>query len=97
MQTPLINALRLRAIKHEQDQREPVRARIREQVAALTASMTTKSQNVSTRNREAFVAAVANTKRPGEVYAGTVSAKTIAHRRARGRMAKASRKANRHG
>jgi len=29
------------------------------------------------------------------VYGGTVSPKTIAHRRARGRMAKASRKANR--
>jgi hypothetical protein len=96
--TPLLNALRAQSIKAEQDRREPLRASIRQQVAALTASLTSRHQSVATRNREAFVTAVSRTKTPGQVYAGTVPQHVIDKRRARDRMARASRKVNRrHG
>jgi hypothetical protein len=95
---PLMDALRHKARKDELDRREPLRATIRQQVAALTASMSTKRHDSAARNREAFVTAVASTKTPGMIYAGTVPQHVIDKRRARNRMARASRKVNRrHG
>ena len=78
----------------------PVRRTIREQVRAITESFTGGTP-VAERNRQAYVDAMASKRnhlgQVNHVYPGTVSAKTIAHRRARSKMAKASRKANRHG
>lgn len=67
--------------------------RIREQVSqgvkrALGGQAVTES-----RNREGFVLAMRSRRAP--IYAGTVSAKTIAKRRARNKVARMSRRANR--
>jgi hypothetical protein len=60
--------------------------------------MSTKRHDSAARNREAFVTAVSRTKTPGMIYAGTVPQHVIDKRRARNRMARASRKVNRrHG
>jgi hypothetical protein len=78
----------------------PVRRTIREQVRAITEAFTGGTP-VAERNRQGFVEAMASKRnhlgQVNHVYAGTVSPKTIQHRRARGKMAKASRKVNRHG
>lgn len=78
----------------------PVRRSIREQVRAITTSFAGPAPTAE-RNRQGYVEAVASRRnhlgQVMHVYPGTASAKTIAHRRARGKMAKASRKANRHG
>lgn len=76
----------------------PVRRTIREQVKAITEAFTGGTP-VAERNRQGFVEAMASKRnhlgQVNHVYAGTVSPKTIQHRRARAKMAKASRKVNR--
>lgn len=76
----------------------PVRRTIREQVKAITEAFTGGTP-VPERNRQGFVEAMASKRnhlgQVNHVYAGTVSPKTIQHRRARAKMAKASRKVNR--
>jgi hypothetical protein len=78
----------------------PVRRSIREQVRSMTATFVGGTPTPE-RNRQAYVEAMATRRNHlgqlSHVYPGTVSAKTIQHRRARGKMAKASRKANRRG
>lgn len=97
----LIARLIARQDKRKADRElSPVRRSIRDQVRSITESFLGGTPTPE-RNRQAYVEAMA-TKRNhlgqlSHVYPGTVSAKTIAHRRARTKMAKASRKANRHG
>jgi hypothetical protein len=76
---------RLRAMRPIQRIQEQVSASIRK---ALGGKAVTEA-----RNREAFVMAMSTRQSP--IYAGTVSAKVIAKRRARNRMARMSRRANR--
>lgn len=97
----LITRLIARQDAHKRDQHlSPVRRSIREQVRAITQGFIGPAPTAE-RNRQGYVEAVASKRnhlgQVMHVYPGTVSAKTIAHRRARGKMAKASRKANRHG
>lgn len=97
MEQYLKSAAARAAYEREQEQARlaaltPVQ-RIREQVSqgvkrALGGQAVTES-----RNRQGFVRAMDSRRAP--IYAGTVSAKTIAKRRTRNKMARMSRRANR--
>lgn len=101
MNTDLIHRLIARQDKNRADaELSPVRRSIRQQVHALVHGFTGPASTPE-RNRQGYVEAMASKRnhlgQVAHVYPGTVSAKTIQHRRARGKMAKASRKANRRG
>lgn len=90
-----------RLIKHAEDQGKrtnPVLDSVRRQVKDLVSSITGPAP-VAERNRQGMVQAYANRRnhlgQTQQFYAGTVSPKVKAKRRAQGKMAKASRKANR--
>ena len=67
--------------------------RVREQVVLGVKRALGGKAVTEARNREAFIMAM--NVRQSPIYAGTVSAKVIAKRRARNRMARVSRRANR--
>lgn len=78
----------------------PVRRSIRQQVKDMTSAFLGGTPTPE-RNRQAYVDAMA-TKRNHQghlqhVYPGTVDPKTVAHRRARNKMARQSRRINRRG
>ena len=88
--TDLVTRLDAKALQ-EAREHGTVRARIRSQVASLMRLNLPKP--TGERNREGYVRAMYARREP--VYAGTVSPKVVARRRARNRMARASRRANR--
>lgn len=98
-----VSDLVLRLI-HRQDKRQaerdltPVRRTIREQVKALVQGFTGPAP-VAERNRQAYVDAIATSRnhlgQVRHVYGGTVDPRTVAHRRARNRMARKTRQAQR--
>ena len=90
-----------RLVKHAEDQGKrtnPILEGVRRQVQDLVqAALGPKP--VAERNRQGYVEAYANRRnhlgQTQQFYTGTVSPKVKAKRRAQGKMAKASRKANR--
>lgn len=87
----LVSRLTAKAEQAAKDQRDPIRARVRAQVRSIVEGIHPKP--VAERNREGYITAMIAKGEP--VYAGTANPKAVAKRRARNRMARQSRRANR--
>jgi len=80
--------------KREAEARQSWAQRVQQSIRDSVLSAFGPKATIESRNREGM-AAVMSHHAPGRIYAGTVSAKVIAKRRQRNKMARMSRRANR--